>query len=197
MKAYEFDGAGISEYFFGRRLSSAKRDDETHAQFDARCWQEKVNLTKEGQCFISQFALKNGLESAAKRLQIKVPGMGKSTFTKLFTQGLLCFDPLLMFVNGKPVKLASVKPRVMFVPSDGKHLSTGGRVDRTFPILEEWGFHASLIIADDKITLDILQRHLEELSKFIGFGAMRVERGGINGRWKLSGLQEIEMKDAA
>lgn len=194
MKAYAFDGVGVSEYFFGKRLESTKRDDETHAQFDARCWREKVNVTEDGQCFISQFALKNGLESAGKRLQLKVPGMGKSTFTKLFTQGLLCFEPLLMELDGKPITLDDVKPRVMFVPSDGKHLSKQGRVDKTFPVLTKWGFHATMIVADDKITIDILARHLEEMSKYIGFGAMRVESGGINGRWAMSNLQEVEMK---
>lgn len=196
MKTYEFDGTGVSEYFFGKRHDESKRDDETHEQFDKRAWRQKVNLTADGQCFIPPFALKNGLESAARRLQVKVPGQAKSTFTKLFTQGVYCVEPLLMYHDGKPLTIDDVKPRPIFVPSSGKR-GQGSRVDRTFPTLSAWMFHASMTVFDEKITDDILIRHLEELSRYIGFGAMRVEGGGVNGRWKLSNFVEVEMKDAA
>lgn len=196
MKAYEFSGIGVSEYFFGKRHTEEKSDSETHAQFDARAWSQKVNLTDAGQCFIPPFALKNGLESAAKRIQLKVPGMGKCTFTKLFTQGILCVEPLLMSLDGKPLTIKDVKPKALFVPSSGKR-GDGKRVDRTFPVLARWEFAASLVVFDEKITADVLARHLEELSRYIGFGAMRVEFGGINGRWKLDGLREVAMADAA
>ena len=197
MKAYEFDGTGVSEYFFGKRHDTVKVDGETHEQFDKRAWTEKVNVMPDGQCFIPPFALKNALESAARRIQMKVPGQAKSTFTKLFTQGILCVDPLLMYhANGKPIMLSDVKPRSLFVPSSGKR-GQGSRVDRTFPTLSAWGFHAAMIVFDEKITGDVLQRHIEELSRYIGFGSMRVEGGGTNGRWRLSNFKEVEMKDAA
>lgn len=196
MKAYEFNGIGVSEYFFGKRHETSKSDGETHDQFDKRAWQEKVNLTSDGQCFIPPFALKNGLESAARRIQLKVPGQNKTTFTKLFTQGIFCVEPLLMYRNGKPLRLADVVPKPLFVPSSGKR-GQGSRVDRTFPTLTTWEFHASLVVFDEKITGEVLKRHLEELARYIGFGAMRVEGGGVNGRWKLENFAEVELKEAA
>lgn len=190
MKTYEFDGVGVSEYFFGKRLLEKKPDGETWDQFEMRVWQGKVNVTEKGQCYIPPFALKNGLESAAKRIGLSVPGMKGSKFTKLFTQGILCVEPLLMTIDGKAATIKDVRPNLLFVPSSGKR-GQGGRVDRCFPTLTKWEFHASLILFDERITADVLRRHLDELSRYIGFGAMRVEFGGINGRWALNNLKEV------
>ena len=75
-----------------------------------------------------------------------------------------------------------ISPVPLFVPSDGK---TGGskRVFRIFPTVSSWMTHGVIHVFDEKITESVLQRHWIYAGKFVGFGAMRVENGGINGRY--------------
>lgn len=174
-----------SPLFFGKPVFEARRSDETHAQLDDRTWRQKVATNDRGQVLIQPFALKNCLESAARRLQMKVPSL-KGTFTKLFTQGILVTDEILLFGrNKKPVTIDDVSPLRLFVPSDGKR-GSGKRVERIFPELREWQGKATIYVLDNKITDEVLRTHLTEAGKFIGFGSMRCENGGINGRFEVA-----------
>lgn len=186
MKDYRFTITGIGEMFFGKHVAEEKKSSETHDQREERLWRDKVHVNKEGQVVQQPFAIKNALESAAKRLARPVPGMGKSTFSKLFRQGILCVDLVTIFkADGKPMKIDDVEPRRLFVPSDGRR-GSGKRVFRIFPAISNWTGQGTLTVFDDKITEDILKEHLAEAGRFIGLGSMRVENGGICGRFAVS-----------
>src|SRR5438445_4213931 len=92
--------------------------------------------------------------------------------------------------SGRPLKSEDVQPLWLNVPSDGM---TGGtkRVPKAFPqISSGWQGTADIHVLDDTITKDVLLRHLTEAGNFIGVGAMRVQNGGISGRFKVLSINE-------
>lgn len=181
---FKIKSAAGSPIMFGRPYDEKKLADETHDQFEERCWTQKVAKDKSGQCFVTGFALKNALESAASRLQIKVPS-SKGTFTKLFRQGVRCFGPFpLAKRDGKPLTIKDVDPIKLFVPADGKR-GSAKRVMRVFPTANNWEAEVEVHVVDKRITEEVLRRHIEEVGQYIGFGSMRVENGGINGMFEV------------
>jgi hypothetical protein len=184
LATYEF--TGVSDLMFGQHVPEPKKDDETYDQYEQRTWQQKVYL-RDGQCALKPFALKNALESAAKWLSLKISGERGKTFTARFVSGILVTDPLLLTTNGHKATIKDVEPVVIFAPSDGKR---GGakRVFRIFPTIHQWETIARVMVFDNKITPDVLDRHIDAVSQFIGFGSMRTGKGGINGRFKVKSL---------
>lgn len=184
MNDLTFRLTGASPIMFGKPVFEKKGSDETHDQFEERAWRNKVATNEEGQVYIQPFALKNALESAGSRLSMKLTK--SATYTKLLRQGVLVVNPLLLFKPGTttPVTIEDVKPLPLFVPSDGKR---GGktRVMRVFPELRGWWCEATITALDGRLTREVVMKHLEEAGKFIGFGSMRVENGGINGRFSV------------
>jgi hypothetical protein len=177
----KFNIVSAAPMFFGAPVFEKKKSDETHEQLEERTWQQKVRQSESGQVYIPPFALKNALEAAGSRLGMKLTG--KATYTKLFRQGIMINDDILLSSrDGKPITIADVKPMPMFVPSDGKR-GSGKRVMRIFPQLQSWKATVEITCFDQRLTKEVVQAHLEEAGKFIGFGSMRVENGGVAGRF--------------
>lgn len=176
-----FDLVSSSPMFFGAPVFEKRRSDETHEQLEERVWREKVRQTASGAVYIQPFALKNALEAAGSRLNMKLTG--KATYTKLFRQGIVINDEIILHdMTGKPLTIDSVRPIMMFVPSDGKR-GSGKRVMKIFPQVMEWQASVEILCFDNRLTEDVVRAHLEEAGKFIGFGSMRVENGGVAGRF--------------
>ena len=184
---------GVSDLMFSKYVPEQKRDDETHDQRERRTWPQKVAVTDAGQCFLQPFALKNCLESAAKWLSLKIPGERSKTFTKRFLSGVLVTEKLLLADGNGGLSMDDIDPMELFVPSDGVR-GSGKRVIKMFPTLHSWQCEASLLVFDNKITEDVMARHLDAAGKFIGMGAMRAENGGINGRFSVADLVCDEIK---
>lgn len=181
-----------SQFMSGCPVTSSKGPNETHEQFEERTWKEKIRTNKQGEVVLNQFALKNALEGSAKRLKRKIPGEGKSTYTKLFVQGVMVGkNPLLKTKAGKPYKRDDFQGIPLFVPSDGNRGSKT-RVTRIFPTIDEWQCELELIVIDPKITEDVLQEHLNEAGIFIGLGSMRAENGGVNGRFIVDSITKAK-----
>jgi hypothetical protein len=167
--------------FFGAPVFEKKKSDDTHEQFEERTWQQKVRQTASGDVYVQPFALKNALEAAGSRLNMKLTG--KATYTKLFRQGVMINDEIILkSSSGKPITIEDIRPIPMFVPSDGKR-GSGKRVMRIFPQLHSWTAEVEVVCFDQRLTREVVQTHLEEAGKFIGFGSMRVENGGVAGRF--------------
>jgi len=185
MKIYKYKIRSTpgSNLMFGKPYMEKMKTGETHAQFEERCWKQKVPLSGN-QCLISGFAVRNALESAASRLQMKVPS-SKGTFTKLIKQGCLCYGPFLLHKHdGNPLTLEDIEPLLLFVPSDGKR-GSAKRVERVFPQANEWMTEVEVHVLDERITEEVMREHIAEVGRYIGFGSMRVENGGMNGRFEV------------
>jgi len=191
-----FEVRGMTDLMFGKATSSPRRDDETYEAHERRVWPEKVPVTADGQCYVNPFAVTNSLVEAAKWLKRKVPGERGAMFGKRFQCGVSPGDKVLLFrADGKPATLDDIEPLMLFVPSDGKH---GGpkRVERIFPTLHEWSAKGSLLVFDGKISQEQLHDHLVCVGQYVGWGAMRVANGGINGRFQVVDISATELAEA-
>ena len=180
MQSYKFNITSVpgSELFFGKPVFETKLPTETHEQLAERTWKQKINVDKNGQAAIVGFAVKNALQAAAKRLSMKLSG--KATYTKLFVQGTVAYGPFALFDHsGKAIMMDDVLVKKLFVPSG----QGDNRVMRCFPYVEDWQTEVEIHTFDDRITEEIMRTHLITVGQYIGFGSMRVENGGLNGRF--------------
>ncbi len=128
---------------------------------------------------IPPMAAKNGLVSAAKFLNRKIPGEGQKTFTKRFESGIICIDPLVLSVNAEEVDCEE-----LFVPSDGVR-GSGKRVTKLFGCIPEWGGKFVVSVIDEKISETVFAEHADAWGKFIGIGRFRPEKNGYYGRFQV------------
>lgn len=195
IRVFAAELTSASGMFYSKPKFSEKPRDKTHDIYERESWQEKVHVTDNGDCCLNAMAIKNCLETAAVRLSMKVPGERNKTFSKLFRSGILVLETPIMLnpATSKPYTIDDVNPRMMFVPADGKR-GSAKRVNRIFPELTTWKTNVSITVMDDKIPDEIMLEHLQQAGLFIGLGAMRVENGGISGRFKVTKFKLVEGK---
>lgn len=194
MLTAKFKITGISDLMFGRYVPEKKKDGETHDQYEERTWQQKCAMDDAGHLYLNGFAVKNGLEHAAKWLGRKIPGEGKKTYTARFASGIIPSAKIaLLNGDGKtPMTIKCVEPVRLFVPSDGKR-GSGSRVFRIFPTVHSWSATGELTVFDGKLTAEVIEDHMRAMGQFGGLGAMRVQNGGVNGRFTLDKLECSEL----
>jgi len=191
MKTYKVVLEGTTPILFGKQYVVPTLTRESKAEYEERTWRERMHKNTNGEVVLSPLSVKNCLRDAARYLSESIPGKGKSTFTKHFKSGVMCFEQsLIKNASGKAIKADAVDPLWLSVPSDGM---TGGskRVPKAFPqVGVGWTAELEIVVLDEVIGKDVLQRHLTEAGNFIGLGAMRVGNGGICGRFKVSSIRE-------
>jgi len=169
----------ISAYSQSAALQSSRKPNESHEDFDLRCWRERMHVTEDGKVFIPAMAFKNALASAGKWLGKSIPGKGKSTYAKRIEAGVMVIEDMIL-----NVKAENIKCEKLFVPADGKR---GGstRVFRNFPLIPSWEGTIVFTILDDIITKDVFKEHLEQAGMFIGIGRFRPQSNGTYGRFNI------------
>lgn len=168
----------ISPYSQGRYYTDPpKEPKETAKDYEHRTWRERLHYTKEGNVFIPPMAFKNCLSEGAKFNSRQIPGKGKSTYTKHFEAGVLVMEALIL-----PIKKDLVRGEWRFVPSDGIR-GSGKRVEKCFPVIDEWGGEVTFYVTDETITKDVFQETLSESGSFIGVGVFRPRNNGFFGRF--------------
>lgn len=177
----------VSPYSQSRKLSEIeipKLPKESAGDYDVRNWRQKQHYNREtGQVYIPPTALKNCLMEAAQYLGEKIPGKGNATWTKHFTAGVMCSEPVYI-----GAKWDEVESETFECHSDGKR-SCGQRVPRTFPVVRSWVGTAVFYILDDTITREVFEKYLEEAGKFIGIGRFRPRNGGFYGRFMVNDVK--------
>lgn len=177
----------ISPYSQSKHYTTEKLAKEQPRDYEVRTWKDRCHYNGDGNVFIPPMAFKNCLSEAAKYLGIKIPGKGKSTYTKHFEAGVLVLDGLVL-----PIKKEDVKGQWLFVPSDGKR-GGSSRVDKCFPVVQEWKGDVTFHILDETITEDVFTEHLEQAGKFIGLGYFRPRNNGFWGRFQ---VEKVKWQDA-
>lgn len=174
---------GISPYSQSKHHSEPKIGQETSDAYERRTWRSRMHVTKDGYVEIPPMAAKNGLVSAAKFLNQKIPGEGQKTFTKRFESGTLSIMPLIL-----STKVADVQCEELFVPSDGIR---GGskRVIKLFGIIQEWAGSFIVHVPDEKISQKVFGEHAECWGMFIGIGRFRPEKNGYYGRFTVKSIK--------
>jgi hypothetical protein len=176
---------GISPYSQSKHHSDPKNGQETSDAYERRTWRSRMHANKDGHVFIPPMAAKNGLVSAAKFLNQKIPGEGQKTFTKRFESGVLSVDPVVL-----PIKVADVPCEELFVPSDGVR-GSGKRVVKLFGVIPEskWGGSFVVHVLDEKISEKVLAEHAAAWGTFIGIGRFRPEKNGYYGRFNVKSIK--------
>lgn len=156
-----------------------KREKEGPNEYERRLWREKATYDGSGEVCIPAMALKMAVDESAKRLNMGIPGRGKSTYTKFFVAGQICEGDVPIGIQKD-----DLLPIKVWVNADGVR-GSGKRVKRIFPYLPEWEGVARFLILDEVIPSDVFERALVEAGKLIGIGRFRPERGGYLGRFSV------------
>lgn len=176
---------GITPYSQSRQHDAPKLDGETHEAYDVRTWREKLNVAERGGAqtvILPAHGLMQAFAAAAKYSKRQIPGQGKATWTAKFLSGIaLLEDPAL---NVDPATIQSI---TISANADGVR-GSGKRVPRRFPIMNEWASTFDVFILDPIITEEVFREMVEIAGMFIGIGRFRPEKGGTNGRFKITAL---------
>lgn len=186
-KIVEVTLESISPYSASRQHDVPKLEKERIDEYEQRTWREKLTTDDAGNAVIPAMAFKQALDRCAKVLSIQVPGKGKSTFTKHFLSGCLCEADVPLGVKKDEVASVTINAHADGVRGSGK------RVKRTFPQIPKWSSKARFIILDDAITKDVFERVMKESGQFVGVGRFRPENGGLNGRYKVTGFNWVNL----
>lgn len=173
----------LSPYSQGRHHETPKMDRETSDAFEKRTWRERLHADEKGMVYVPPMAFKNCISEVAKYLGKKIPGKGKSTYTKHFEAGVLVLEPLPL-----GIKKEDVPAEWVFVPADGRR---GGstRVMKCFGVIPQWSGKVTFTILDDAITEDVFREHLQEAGQFIGIGRFRPRNNGYYGRFSVESVK--------
>lgn len=179
MKIAEVRLKSVSPYGQSKHVTAQSLNKESPEDKERRTWRERIHSDKEGYVVIPPMAFKNCIAESAKYLSLRIPGKGKSTYTKHFESGILVLEGLQL-----PILKKDVPGTELFLPSDGKR-GGGSRVLKIMPTIPEWEGTVAFHILDETITEDIFRHVLEESGKFIGIGFFRPSRNGIWGRFEV------------
>lgn len=166
-----------SPYSQSKHYTTNKLEKEGDKDYEARTWRDRMHTTEAGEVFIPPMSFKNCLSEAAKFLSVRIPGKGKSTYTKHFEAGVLVTDALRLGLDA-----SEVKGEWLFVPSDGIR-GSGKRVDKCFPVIHEWVGEVTFYVLDETITKDVFLDVLKQAGAFIGIGRFRPRNNGFYGRF--------------
>lgn len=175
-----------SPYSQGKAFESSRLPNESHEDFDERCWRERCHKTPDGHIFMPPMAFKQAIVSAARLLNEKIPGKRNQTWTKQFECGVLIGEGIEI-----PMRVEEVGSERLFVPADGKK-GGGTRVYRRFPLIQEWEGHLTFFVTSPEITEPVFKRMLEASGLMIGVGRFRVERGGYYGRYEIIKMEWVK-----
>lgn len=178
---------GISTYGQSKYIESPRKEKETAADWERRCWRERMHVNENGYVFIPPMAFKKSITRAAQMNPMQIPGRGKATYTKHFLAGILVLEPLML-----PHKAMDVSGQWLFIPANAR---SSDRVWKCFPYINDWGGDVIFHVLDDTITPPVFKRHIVEAGEFVGLGFFRPERGGYWGRFKVKNI-EWEEKEA-
>lgn len=175
-----------SGYSPSRFHGTAKLDGELDDAYERRTWREHAHYNAKGEIFIPPMSFKFGFSAAAKFVGEKIPGKGGKTWTARFKSGIICSEPVMLGVKKEDMDHVWI-----FAHANGKR-GSGTRVQRCFPMINEWTGKLAVHVLDDLITPEAFRKHLEEAGKYIGVGRFRPENEGFNGRWKVEDCEWSE-----
>jgi hypothetical protein len=175
-----FENIPGSPYSQSAQHDTPKLDRESHDDYDERTWREKCTISKDGQVVIPAMAFKQGIDTAAYKLGVKVEGRRGATYKNFFASGFFC-DSDVPIANGKALTKNDARRVKISANADGQR-GSGKRVPRRFPEFDKYGGVAEFTIVDPIITETIFEQHFRAFGMIVGIGRFRPENGGRNGR---------------
>jgi hypothetical protein len=186
MKKYTASLQSVTPYSQGRHHTTEKLDREGHDAYAERTALEQLHVGPSG-IYIPPMAFKKCLQDTARYLKLQIPGRGKETYTKNFTQGVLCPEPIFLRLSAEDVRIEKV-----FTWGD-PNKKTGGRVWRYFPVIDAWEGILEIWVIDEIIVREVLQKHLALGGQITGIGTWRPQSGGMWGKFKVVAMEEHDV----
>lgn len=181
--------SGISSYSPSRFIDTGlMKPGEKHNDFDQRIWRQKAHTDADGRIVIPFMSFKKALDGAAKLTPRKIKGRGNQTYGQQFKSGVLLTEPLKL-----DVLAAEARGETFMCSSTGDARGVGGRVPRTFPMIDEWGGTLQFYVVNPSIDETTFETYLREAGQFIGIGRFRPENGGVNGRFQVASVAWSEL----
>lgn len=214
MKTAIIEIQGLAPLSGSRNHGAPKKEGESHADYDARTWRDKMHAHPDGRCYVPGIALKFALDWTTQQLGMKIQGRGNKTWASIFAAGVLCPEPIDLLspapsraLTSNDVPDPNRKVPVMKDVIEGVNVycdATGRRgssskVWRRFPIVHQWSGMATFLIVNDEITETIFRHHLEMCGRICGLGRYRAQKGGEFGRFRLTAFEwqdEAKLKAA-
>jgi hypothetical protein len=167
----------VSPYSQSRRHDTEKLPGEKADDYETRTWRDRVTTDANGNQLIPGMAFKMALDSAAKRLSMKIPGKRNSTYTKHFVGGVICTTDMPTGYKKAEIPGVSINANADGVRGSGK------RVKRILPQITKYTGTIEFVVLDDAIDKPIFEQTLREAGQSVGIGQFRPENGGLNGRF--------------
>jgi hypothetical protein len=164
-----------------------KLEKERPDDYDKRLWREKATYNAAGEVCIPAMSLKMATDEAVKRLNLQIPGRGKSTYSKFFVAGQICEGDVPLGIQKDDLEHIDI-----WANADGVR-GSGKRVRRRFPYIPVWSGIARFAILDDVIPSNVFEKAFVEAGRLVGIGRFRPEKGGYLGRFQVNGFQWSEI----
>lgn len=164
--------------------ATPKLDKEGPNDWEIRTWRERMHYDPNTfEVYVPPMQFKKCVEGAADFLGMKIPGRGRSTYSKHFLAGVMVSEPLML-----GVKRDEVRGEWLLLNADGKR---GGntRVQRCMPIVDQWAGVVRYFIIDGTINNDVFETHLREAGSLIGIGRFRPRVGGFLGQFQVERVE--------
>jgi hypothetical protein len=172
----------MSPYSQSRKHYEAVNRGELPDAYELRTWRSKQLVGPNGHVHIDASSIHQSLASAAKYSKQKIPGQGMATWTAKFQAGIALFDDVDLGIDATKTQFIDI-----FANANGRR-GSGTRVQRRFPIINEWSATFEIQILDPIITKEIFTEMVRIAGMFIGIGRYRPENGGRNGRFMMTKL---------
>lgn len=166
---------GISPLAWTKFVDS-KRDDENGKAYEERVWRQKVHV-QDGLVAIPSLGLRDSFATGGKDISIGKGAARAKNLIKTATVPTTAF-----YVTDKSVDDLRAEWRQM--PSNPGR-DSGTRVAKIIPMLDKWECSFSLAVMDDRLTEELLRTAIARGGLMCGVGALRVEGGGVLGRYEL------------
>ena len=134
---------------FNRHLGNLEKEaNESRDDFEKRIWQERGEYDEKDHLFLNRLRFKTCIALGAQWLNMKIPGEGNSTYTKLFKGSLIITNHISLKVHRGDVEGIWL----FTAPKKGQ-----GSRWVCFPQVEEWAGTLECHVHDEKITPEVFQ----------------------------------------
>lgn len=155
-----------------------KGDDEPGDKYEERVWRQKVHVV-EGKIAIPSVGLRNSFAEGGKDVSI---GKGSARAKNLMLRTTI--PDGAFYLTNKALDDLRSEWRMMPTGSNSDN-----RVPKLLPMLDPgWTCTGSFTVLDDRLTKDRLSVAIVRGGLTCGVGALRVEGGGVLGRYELVDL---------
>lgn len=169
----------VSPYSQSKYIPGKCPRDMTHEEYEEQTWRQRLHRDENGMVFIPPMAFKNVMSEAAKFKPMQIPGKGKTTYTKHFEAGVMCYVPVPL-----GIKVDDVPADWVHVPSDGRRGGTK-RVLKCFGVVPKWEASVEILVLDDIIPEEVFEQVLRDAGALIGIGRFRPRNNGYYGRFEV------------